>query len=97
MLGLLEDIFDVVTNLPDYVLYALETLANLFFALFQVTVLAAIAFLPSLPEITSPPTIVGWLNWSYPLVEVLAFASPLVTCYVTFLGLRWIFKKAGVL
>jgi hypothetical protein len=97
MIGILETIVSVVVNLGAWVVYGGETVINAVISVFEDTVLAAIALLPGLPSTFTPPTFLGWLNWFYPVGAVMSIATSLVAAYATFLAIRWIMKKAGIL
>ncbi len=98
MLGWLEGIVTAVENIPSYILYAVETVINLFTEGLDAVFVAAtsIGFF-TLPETFAPPTILGWLNWFFPVTAVISVASTLVVMYAGFLAVRWVFKKAGVI
>jgi hypothetical protein len=97
MIGFLETLVSVVVNLGAWIVYAGESVINALSYVFEDTVLAAIALLPGLPSTFTPPTFLGWLNWFYPVGAVMSVATSLVAAYVTFLAIRWIMKKAGIL
>lgn len=93
MIGLLEDLVDLIGNIPDYFLYAMETVANLFFS--AVSVLFTAISIISLPSIPTVPEYISSINWFFPLGAVIAVMSPLVIGYTAFLLVRWIYKKTG--
>ena len=97
MISILEDLLSVVENIGNYILFAAETVVNSVLSSFQLAVEAAVFLLPSLPETFAPPTILGWLNWFFPVGAVMSVATGLSLAYVSFLAVRWLFKKAGVL
>jgi hypothetical protein len=97
VIGFLETLVSVFVNLGAWIVYGIETVINVISYLFEETVLAAIALLPGLPSVFTPPTFLGWLNWFYPVGAVMSVATSLLAAYVTFLAIRWILKKAGVL
>lgn len=97
MLGLLDNIIEIVENIPDYILYALETCLNGYLELFQLALEAAYAVLGGLPEVITPPGYVGEINWYYPVGTLLAIATPFITLYIAWLGVSWVFRKMGVL
>jgi hypothetical protein len=99
MLGLLRDIFEIFENIPAYILYAMETFINLIFSGVQAvadTALAAANVLP-LPEIVTPPELLGELNWFFPVGAVISIATPLIGGYIAFIAIRWVLAKLGVL
>jgi hypothetical protein len=97
VLEILTSAVEVLLNIPEYFVWAMETVANGFFTAVEGLLLAAIAVLPGLPEVVAPPEYVTAINWFFPLGGVLAIATPLVTAYITFLGVRWVFRKVGEL
>lgn len=94
MLTFLKNILEVLTNIPAYILYAIETMINLFFTavegLFSLTQL----LLPELPEV-SPPEYITEINWFFPVGAIISIATPLVSAYVIWLSIKWIYKKMG--
>jgi hypothetical protein len=96
MLSFLGGILEAIENFPTYVLAGVETLLNLFFEAIQVAVDAAVALLPSLPEI-GPPAFLESINWFFPIGALLPLFTSVMTGYVVFLGVRWIFSKVGEL
>lgn len=98
MIGILETIFETITSIGTVILWAAETLLNLIIdaanALFAAATTAGIF---SLPSTFAPPTILGWLNWFFPVAAVLSVATGLATTYGAFLAVKWVFTKAGVI
>jgi hypothetical protein len=97
MLSLLGNLVEIFLNIPEYILYAIETVINLFFLSIQGLLLTAVVVLPGLPETVTPPEYLEEINWWFPLGGLLAVVAPLLSAYVIFLGVRWIFNKAGEL
>lgn len=97
MISFLEKIAGIIIHLPEYILYAVESLINLFMEGIEGLLLAAVAILPPLPEVISPPSFIEDINWFYPVGAVISIVLPLLTAYVIFLGVRWIFSKLGEL
>lgn len=97
MFGLFSEIIEILTNLPTYVMYALESFINLIFSAIEGALNLAVALLPELPEIITPPGYMEELNWFFPVGAVLAIAAPLLSAYIVFLGVRWLFNKIGEL
>lgn len=81
----------------EAILWAIESAWNLVAAIIEDTFLAAVTVLPSMPAVPATPTWVGWLNWFFPVTAVVSVMTAMMGCYVTFLSVRWAFKKAGVL
>ncbi len=95
MLGILSDIFEIITNIPGYILYAIETAWNEFVSAIDGAFELASSFIP-LPSVPTIPDL-STLNWFYPIGSVTGVLGLMVTGYVTFLAVRWIFKWAGAL
>jgi len=93
MLGLLENIVEVIGNFPGYILYAIETVSNLFFTAIQAvfTAVTTLIPLPSLPV----PSYIAEINWFFPVGAVITIMTPLVTGFITWLAIRWVFQKSG--
>ncbi len=97
MIGLLSDLLGVFESIGDYILYAIESFINVFFEGIEGLLVAAVAILPKLPETITPPGYLEEINWFFPVGTVIAIATPLLSAYVIFLGVRWIFNKIGEL
>jgi hypothetical protein len=97
MLGLLSDLVEIIENIPQYILWALETWLNGWFALIQLALEGANALLGGLPEVITPPEYVSEINWYYPVGTLLGIATPLLTLYVTWLGISWVYRKFGAM
>lgn len=95
MISLLSNMVEIFLNIPQYILYAVESLINVFFLAIQGLLLLSVAILPELPETISPPGFVTAINWFYPIGTIISLVTPMLTAYVTFLGVRWIFNKLG--
>ena len=95
MLGLLENIVEVIGNFPTYILYAIESIINLFFSGIQAvfTTATSLISLPAIPV----PGFISEINWFFPIGSVISIMTPIVTGYVLFLAVRWVFKWAGEL
>ena len=94
MLALLEDVIDVLLNIPAYILLAAEEAINGVISVAESIASAATAILPSLPEV-APPPLVKSINWFFPIGAVISIATPLVAAYVIWLGVKWIYKRVG--
>lgn len=97
MISLLTDIVEIFENIPQYILYALESLINLIFTAIEGWMLIFAALLPHLPEPVAPPSYLGEINWFFPVGTIIGIATPLLAAYVVFLGIRWLFNKIGEL
>lgn len=96
MLSLLENLVEFALNIPTYILYALESLINLLFTAIEGLWLLATALIP-LPGSPSPPEFITSINWFVPIGSIISIATPIVTAYIAFLVIRWIYKWVGAL
>lgn len=96
MLGLLQDIIEAVEYIPMYFLYAIETVANLFFSAIQGVFSTATSLIP-LPSVPPAPEYVTAINWFFPIGAVISIMTPVVAGYISFLAIRYILKWAGSL
>jgi hypothetical protein len=97
VLGLLQDIVELFENIPQYILYAIETSINGWLLLIQLALEADNKLLGGLPSIYTPPGYVSEINWYYPIVTLLGVASPFVTAYIAWLGFSWFYRKIGAM
>ncbi|HEX3911012.1 MAG TPA: hypothetical protein VHW67_09965 [Solirubrobacteraceae bacterium] len=88
---------EAVEAVGGYIIYGGVEVLNGLFDVFQAVLDAAGGILPELPETTSPPEFVTAINWFFPLAALLAVAGGLVACYVTWLAIKWVYKKYGAL
>jgi hypothetical protein len=94
MINLLTNIIEVLGNLPLYIMYAIETIANLFFGAIQ-GIFELATSLISLPAVPAVPEFISAINWFYPIGAVITVLVPLVTAFISFLGIRYILKWTG--
>lgn len=97
MLGILSSVLEILENIPQYILYSAETLANGFFSLIELALEAASAVLGELPEIYTPPKYIGEINWFYPVGTMIGIAVPFISAYVLWLGASWVYRKFGAI
>jgi hypothetical protein len=97
MIGLLENIIEIFENIPAYILYSIETFVNAFFALINVVIEGILLVLPGLPEIYHPPKYLAEVNWYYPAVTLIAYATPFFTAYIAWLGVSSLYRKFGAI
>lgn len=93
MLGLLENIVEIIGNVPAYILYAIESIINLVFSGVQAVFSVATSLIP-LPAIPVP-SFIAEINWFFPIGSVVSIMTPIVSGYVLFLAVRYIFKWVG--
>jgi hypothetical protein len=94
MLTFLQAVIEVIEYIPDYIMFAIETICNLGMAAIHGIFALASALIP-LPEAPEAPEQIAEINWFFPVGAVISIATPLVTAYVSFLAVRWIFSKVG--
>lgn len=95
MIGILEDLLELLEDIAGYILYAIESVINLFFSGIQAIFNAATSLIP-LPGIPVPGFI-SEINWFFPIGQIVAIMIPIVSGYILFLAVRWIYKWAGEL
>lgn len=94
MISLLTDIFEILSNIPAYILFAIESVANLFFSAIESIWSLATSLIP-LPGIPSPPSYITSINWFFPIGPVMSILTPVLTAYIAFLAIRWLYQKSG--
>lgn len=94
MLSFLRDIIEVIEYIPQYIMYAVESLWNVFEAAIMAVWVAA-STLIGLPEEPAPPAFISSINWFFPIGAVITVMTPVVIGYASFLAVRWIFSKVG--
>jgi hypothetical protein len=94
MIGLLKNIIEVISFIPQYFLYALETFYNLFIDAIQALFSLATSLIP-LPEIPAVPEYVSTINWFFPIGSIITIVTPVLIGYIAFLVIRWIYAKSG--
>ncbi|EHN13054.1 hypothetical protein PAI11_00550 [Patulibacter medicamentivorans] len=52
------------------------------------TILWVLSQLPLMPAVPDPPAGVKWLNWVFPVVQLVGVFSGFVAMYITWLGIR---------
>lgn len=95
MLTFLKGIIEVIENIPNYALWAIETSINGWFDIIELALIAANELLGGLPEVIAPPGYLEEVNWYYPVGTLIATATPFVTAYVTWLGISYLYRKFG--
>lgn len=96
MLSLLGNLVELALDIPTYIMYAIESIINLIFTAIEGLWLLATALIP-LPEVPSPPEFISAINWFFPIGALISVATPIVTAYIAFIAIRWIYKWAGAL
>jgi hypothetical protein len=65
---------------------------------FVIVIQAAFDLATSLIELPSepvPPEFIEEINWFLPIGAIIAILTPVVTGYILFLAIRWIYKWSG--
>lgn len=96
MLTFLRNIVEGILFIPQYILWAIETLFNGFMVSIHALFEVATALIP-LPETPSPPEFIANINWFFPIGALISIMTPIVAGYVVFLSVRWILAKIGEL
>jgi hypothetical protein len=80
-----------------YFIYGGLTVVNGLSDAFQTLLTATLLLLPNLPTVEGPPEYVETLNWFFPLGTLVGVLSGMSIAYITFLALRYVFRKFGAL
>jgi hypothetical protein len=96
MISLLENLVEIIGYFPDYILYAIETVANLFFSAVE-SLFELITTLIPLPAAPAAPEYISTINWFFPIGAIVTIMTPLVAAYASFLAIRWVYAKVGEL
>lgn len=94
MLSLLKNVIEVILNIPRYILDAVETIINMMLESIHVLFAALVGLIP-LPTEPAAPEYVENINWFFPLGTILSIAAPVIAAYITYLAIKWIYKKIG--
>jgi hypothetical protein len=97
VISLLQSIVATIAQIGALVLYGVVEAINAVTTALAAALNAAAALLPPLPEVPAAPAFVSTMNWLFPVGAIVPLAASLATSYGVFLGVRWVFKKAGVL
>jgi hypothetical protein len=94
VITLLSWLLTGVETIGVYVLWALETCVNAVGAAIVAAYMAALALLPSMPSVPSigHPAWLDWLSWFYPVGDLLAGLTTMVTIWISFLAVRYVLK-----
>lgn len=96
MIQWLADIFGVLSQFGQLVLWALVSVINLLIEAIGVALGAFLSLLPVMPAAPTAPVAswVGWLNWLFPIAPLLAGLTVCVGLWLVFLvvriPLRWL-------
>lgn len=94
MLSLLSDIIEVISFIPNYFIYALETVWNLLMDSITGIFTIATSLIP-LPSIPSVPEYIAEVNWFFPIGSIITVVTPVLAGYIAFLAIRWVYQKTG--
>ena len=99
MLFFLNQILQAMQDFPNLIVAGVDTVINGLFAATAAFVGEMFALLPSMP---SAPSFVsgqwaGWLNWFFPVRDLLAGFFSLIVMYVTYLGVSYALKVVRAL
>jgi hypothetical protein len=96
MLGILRLVADVVTSMPQMVLWSIETAINALIAGFAAAAATVLSLLPGLPTPPGPPSsgVLQWIAYIYPMGAMLAVVATFIALWIAFLAvripLRWV-------
>ncbi len=89
MLGFLEEILHGVLDIPFLIIGGLVELVNGIITMIAALAKALLSLLPGFPAYPKAPSgVAGGFLWFVPLGPILAFFSLMVTCWLTFLGIK---------
>jgi hypothetical protein len=97
--GLLGFILSGIELIGQYVIFGIETVINLVL----VAIVAVAAFLMSLlPSMGTSPVLpggayVGWLNWIFPMTQLIMGLITVVGLWIGYLAVRWALRFARAL
>lgn len=94
MITLLLNIIEVISFIPQYFLWALETVSNLFMDAIQALFTLATSLIP-LPPVPEVPEYISAINWFFPIGTIISVVTPVLAAYITFLAIRWVYQKSG--
>jgi hypothetical protein len=91
VLDFLGNILSALEDLPNLILQGCVDMCNYFFAFVGACVNGLFALLPGMPTAPSIPggVYLNWLNWFYPVGDLLTGIAALITMYLIYLGVRW--------
>jgi hypothetical protein len=91
MSALLTGILGAVTSMARTVA-AIVTASNLIVVGIAFMALYVLGLLPSMPAVPDAPAYIGYVNWLFPVADVVGIFSTFIGLYVIFLGLRIILR-----
>jgi hypothetical protein len=94
VLTFLLNIVEVISFIPKYILFAIETLWNDFVIVIQGAFELATSLI-ELPAEPVPPEFIEEINWFLPIGAIISIITPVVTGYILFLAVRWVYKWSG--
>jgi hypothetical protein len=97
VIGLLGLLLQAFEDFGLYVEAGVVTVINLGIEAFELIVDGILAVLPELPEIVAPPGLVAEANSILPIGAVVAVGGPLLAVFITWLGVSWLLRRAGVI
>lgn len=94
MLAALGWILSGVELIGSYALWAIETACNGILAALVAAYTAAAALLPSMSSapLIGTPDWLGWLNWFYPVGDLLTGLATVVSMWIAFLAVRYVLR-----
>jgi hypothetical protein len=91
VLGFLETIYNVIVSIGSLVAWGGITALNGFFHAIELLIEALFLLLPEMSSAPSfgAPEWLNWLNWFFPVTELVAGMVFLLVMYLTFLAFRY--------
>lgn len=92
MLQVLGWVVQGVGMIGKLVLWGLVTFANLVIAAIGTLIATVLGLLPSMPAVPAPPDVVGYINWLFPIGDVVLVFASFVTLWIAFLAIRIVMR-----
>jgi hypothetical protein len=93
MLAVLGFILDGIELIGSFIVFGVEAVLSAFFAALAGVWILVVAILPSMPQAPSlSGQWLGWLNWFYPVGDLLGGLAAMVAIWLTFLAVRFVLR-----
>jgi len=97
MIALLQSVLCVLMQIPYFVVWAAITAFNAVILAIAAIIVPLVSLMPAFPDLPTMPseftTVMGWINWFFPVgtvVSILTFAVAVyVAWFIIVIGLRW--------
>ena len=91
MLSFLSNILSGIEHFPTLIVDGLDLVINGLFAAIAAFLTLLFSLLPSMPDapLVTGGSWVGWMNWFFPVGDLLAGATAILVMYVAYLAIRY--------